>query len=36
MQALKNYYDNLIIGFGKGGKSLAAHLAKQARNVAVI
>lgn len=26
---IKRHYDNLVIGFGKGGKSLAAWLAKR-------
>lgn len=30
------HYDNLIIGFGKGGKTLAAWLAKRGEQVAVI
>lgn len=29
-------YDDIIIGFGKGGKTLAADLAKRGRTVAVI
>ena len=29
-------YDAIIIGFGKGGKTLAAELAKRNENVAVI
>ena len=36
MKQIQNKYDALIIGFGKGGKTLAAHLAKQGWQVAVI
>ncbi|HEY9363013.1 MAG TPA: FAD-dependent oxidoreductase [Chitinophagaceae bacterium] len=35
-KTIKDHYDNLIIGFGKGGKTLAAWLAKHGQNVAVI
>lgn len=35
-KAIKDYYENLIIGFGKGGKTLAAWLAKHSHDVAVI
>ena len=33
---MNKYYNNLIIGFGKGGKTLAAWLAKQGQQVALI
>lgn len=33
---IKHHYDNLIIGFGKGGKTLAAWLAKRGEQVAVV
>ena len=33
---MKNKYDSIIIGFGKGGKTLAAHLAKRGERVAVL
>jgi pyruvate/2-oxoglutarate dehydrogenase complex dihydrolipoamide dehydrogenase (E3) component len=33
---MNKHYDNLIIGFGKGGKTLAAWLANQGRQVALI
>ncbi len=36
MKDLKAHYQNLIIGFGKGGKTLAAYLANQGQDVAVI
>src|SRR5687768_15446677 len=36
MKELKKHYKNLVIGFGKGGKTLAAYLAKEAQDVAVI
>lgn len=36
MKELKNHYQNLVIGFGKGGKTLAAYLATQDQNVALI
>ena len=36
MQKIKQHYRNLIIGFGKGGKTLAAYLAKQGQDVALI
>lgn len=29
-------FDDLVIGFGKGGKTLAAKLSKQGRNVALV
>jgi pyruvate/2-oxoglutarate dehydrogenase complex dihydrolipoamide dehydrogenase (E3) component len=32
----KQQYDTLIIGFGKGGKTLAAFLAKKGQKVAVV
>lgn len=36
MTITKSHYDHLIIGFGKAGKTLAAHLAKQGKEVALI
>ncbi len=36
MKKLKNHYQNVVIGFGKGGKTLAAYLAKTGQDVAVI
>lgn len=33
---IKNQYENLIIGFGKGGKTLAAWLAKNGEEVAIV
>jgi pyruvate/2-oxoglutarate dehydrogenase complex dihydrolipoamide dehydrogenase (E3) component len=36
MKQVKSKYKNIIIGFGKGGKTLAAHLAKQGEDVAII
>jgi pyruvate/2-oxoglutarate dehydrogenase complex dihydrolipoamide dehydrogenase (E3) component len=36
MKQLKKHYHNLVIGFGKGGKTLAAYLAKEGQDVAVI
>ena len=33
---IKQHYDNLIIGFGKGGKTLAAWLAKRGEEVAIV
>ncbi|MCF0056350.1 FAD-dependent oxidoreductase [Dyadobacter sp. CY356] len=36
MKTIQNSYDAVIIGFGKGGKTLAAFLAKEGWNVAVI
>ena len=36
MKQIQKKYDALIIGFGKGGKTLAAHLAKEGWQVAVI
>ena len=36
MKELKQHYKNLIIGFGKGGKTLAAYLAKHGQEVALI
>ena len=36
MNKTKQHYDNLIIGFGKGGKSLAAYLANHGQQVALI
>lgn len=35
-KTIKDHYDNLIIGFGKGGKTLASWLAKHGQEVAVI
>lgn len=35
-KTIKGHYDNLIIGFGKGGKTLAAWLARQGEDVAII
>lgn len=36
MKVLKKHYQNVVIGFGKGGKTLAAYLATQGQDVAVI
>lgn len=36
MQAIKDHYKNLIIGFGKGGKTLAAYLAGRGEEVAIV
>src|SRR5690606_17070223 len=36
MKDLKNHYRNIVIGFGKGGKTLAAYLAIHGQEVAVI
>lgn len=36
MKEVKEHYQNLIIGFGKGGKTLAAYLAKQNQEVAIV
>jgi pyruvate/2-oxoglutarate dehydrogenase complex dihydrolipoamide dehydrogenase (E3) component len=36
MKQVKSQYKNIIIGFGKGGKTLAAYLAKQGEEVAMI
>lgn len=36
MKQVKQHYHNLIIGFGKGGKTLAAYLARQGEEVAVV
>lgn len=36
MKVIEQYYPNLIIGFGKGGKTLAAYLAKHGEKVALI
>jgi pyruvate/2-oxoglutarate dehydrogenase complex dihydrolipoamide dehydrogenase (E3) component len=36
MKKIKQHYKNLIIGFGKGGKTLAAFLAKQGEEVALV
>lgn len=33
---MKKHYKNIIIGFGKGGKTLASWLASQGEEVAVI
>jgi pyruvate/2-oxoglutarate dehydrogenase complex dihydrolipoamide dehydrogenase (E3) component len=35
-KTIQPHYDNLIIGFGKGGKTLAAWLAKKGEQVALI
>ena len=35
-KTIKDHYDNLIIGFGKGGKTLAAWLAKDGQDAAII
>ena len=35
-KTIKSHYKNLIIGFGKGGKTLAAWLGKQGEEVALI
>jgi pyruvate/2-oxoglutarate dehydrogenase complex dihydrolipoamide dehydrogenase (E3) component len=36
MKELKKHYKNLVIGFGKGGKTLAAYLANEGQDVAVV
>lgn len=36
MQSIKDHYSNLIIGFGKGGKTLAAWLSAQGEEVAIV
>jgi probable pyridine nucleotide-disulfide oxidoreductase len=36
MKTIKQHYQNVIIGFGKGGKTLAAYLAKQGEEVALV
>ncbi len=36
MIPVKDHYPNLIIGFGKGGKTLAAYLATQGQEVALV
>ncbi len=36
MKTIKTHYEYLVIGFGKGGKTLAAYLAKHGREVALI
>jgi pyruvate/2-oxoglutarate dehydrogenase complex dihydrolipoamide dehydrogenase (E3) component len=36
MKRIKQHYENLVIGFGKGGKTLAAYLAKHGREVALV
>ena len=36
MKLIKDHYQNLIIGFGKGGKTLAAYLASQGEEVALV
>lgn len=36
MKDHKTHYQNIVIGFGKGGKTLAAYLANQGQEVAVI
>ena len=35
-KTIKDHYENLIIGFGKGGKTLATWLANHGRDVAII
>jgi probable pyridine nucleotide-disulfide oxidoreductase len=36
MKAIQKHYDNLIIGFGKGAKTLAAYLARHGQQVALV
>ena len=36
MKELKKHYQNLVIGFGKGGKTLAAYLANHGQDVALV
>ena len=36
MKQIKKHYQNLIVGFGKGGKTLAAYLATHGQEVALI
>lgn len=36
MKTIKSHYEYLVIGFGKGGKTLAAYLAKKGNEVALI
>ena len=36
MKQIKDHYQNLIIGFGKGGKTLAGYLASQGQEVALV
>ncbi|HTN39264.1 MAG TPA: FAD-dependent oxidoreductase [Arachidicoccus sp.] len=36
MKKISTFYKHLIIGFGKGGKTLAAYLANQGQEVALI
>ncbi len=36
MKRIKQHYENLVIGFGKGGKTLAAYLAKHGKEVALV
>ncbi len=36
MKELKKHYQNIVIGFGKGGKTLAAYLATHGQDVAII
>lgn len=36
MKEMKNHYQNLVIGFGKGGKTLAAYLAKSGQDVMLV
>lgn len=36
MKTMKRHYEHLIIGFGKGGKTLAGYLAKHNKDVALI
>lgn len=35
-KAIQSHYDNLVIGFGKAGKTLAAWLAKKGEQVAIV
>lgn len=36
MKKIRSHYPNLVIGFGKGGKTLAAFLAKKGQEVALV
>lgn len=36
MKSIKDHYQNVIIGFGKGGKTLATYLASQGQEVALV
>src|SRR5688572_3713713 len=36
MKSVKQHYEYLVIGFGKGGKTLAAYLAKNGKEVALV